>query len=156
MKQIQLGIGEVVVSKGNITIACLGLGSCVGLFMQDVVTGVSGGAHIQLPIAAKQLNTFFSFSVAHEAIAELIKQFKANGCKLDNLQAKITGGSMLFNQRNNIGLDNVAAVMHELNKFNIKLCSADTGGTWARSAYYDATTGVLKIKNVSSNHLISI
>ena len=156
MKQIQLGIGEVAVCTKDVTIACLGLGSCVGLFMQDVVTGVSGGAHIQLPTSAKEKVNDFHFAAAEDAIAELLKLFKAYGSKPTNLIAKITGGSLLFDQQNNIGQENVRAVVNELKKFNINLSSADTGGNWARSAYFNASTGDLKIKNVTLNQHIII
>src|SRR6478609_4263347 len=42
MIQYKLNIGDVVISDSPATYTCFGLGSCIGLFIQDRLTGLSG------------------------------------------------------------------------------------------------------------------
>jgi len=146
MRKFQLNIGDVATASGNAHYTCFGLGSCIGLFIQDRVTGLSGGAHIFLPDAEASLKDFAKYYSVTQAIDEIIARFKMKGSMLDTLRAKVTGGANVLGVKSHTGIKNSEAVMKQLIERKIFLAAVDVGGSYYRTANFDSETGILNVK----------
>lgn len=152
MIEYKLNIGDLLVTKGeNVTYACLGLGSCIGLFLQDRSTGLSGGAHIQLPNEIRSGEG--KFYGVKSAITELLNQFKIAGSTLQNLRAKITGGANVVATGHETGLQNAERVMQELMTHKVYIAAMDVGGKQSRTARFNSETGVLMVRIPETNEI---
>ena len=49
VKEFQVGLGMMLAVKERSILSIPGLGSCVGLALRDVVSGIGGLAHVVLP-----------------------------------------------------------------------------------------------------------
>lgn len=146
MRNYVLNIGEAAVVKGAAQITCFGLGSCIGLFVQDRAVGLSGGAHILLPqITASQQEPDRYYGVG-TALSHLLQEFRRHGSTLRQLRAKIAGGAHLFTQGPDVGGSNVQAICQALIGSGIYIAAQDVGGSQSRTARFDTTTGRLEIK----------
>lgn len=140
MRKKVLQINDWDVSQMPVVYTCYGLGSCVGLFIKDSITGISGGAHIPMPT-----NTGLELQDATSIIEDLVSTFLENGSRLENLQAKITGGAQIYQCLFSVGLENVQMVTSVLSKNGIPITASDVGGRISRTARFNTLTGELKI-----------
>ncbi len=146
MIEYKLSIGDLRVSKERaVTFTCLGLGSCIGLFVQDRSTGISGGAHILMPDDFHSLSSDKHYSVK-SAVNELLHQFKMNGSTVENLRAKITGGATISLSQSKTGELNIKNVVSELVQNKVYIAAAEVGGTMSRSAWFNCESGTLTIR----------
>ncbi|GCC52352.1 chemotaxis protein CheD [Chryseotalea sanaruensis] len=135
MREFKLNIDEQAVSTYENTVYnCLGLGSCIGLFLKDRTTGISGGAHILLPQ-----------SIPH-VLNSLLLQFKNKGSNLLNLRAKVAGGANVIATGYEVGLQNTNAVLEHLVQQKIFIAAKDLGGSLSRSAQFHAGTGEMTVR----------
>ncbi len=150
MMEYTLNIGDLRVTKNEaVTFTCLGLGSCIGLFLQDRTTGIAGGAHILLPESTSPDTS--KFYCVKRAVDELIHQFKINGSTATTLRAKITGGANVIATSCQTGKRNTANVLHELLKHRVYIAAMDVGGETSRSAKFNCQTGTLTIRFPETN-----
>jgi chemotaxis protein CheD len=152
MIEYKLNIGELAVSQNEaVTFTCLGLGSCIGLFLQDRTTGLTGGAHIQLPSDIKtETGKYYGVNAA---IEELINRFKASGSTLQNLRAKVTGGANVVATSCETGLLNIENVVKELVERKVYIAAMDVGGRQSRTARFNSQTGTLSVRIPETNEL---
>lgn len=150
---ITVGIADINVAKGGDTLVTYALGSCVGICLYDSQVKVAGLAHIMLP-SSTQLSSVANqpFKFADTGIKELVKMMNANGASPQRLKAKIAGGAQMFatvsnSSLANIGERNVAAVKQWLALFRIPIIASDTGLNYGRTVYFDADTGIMRIKS---------
>ena len=101
MINFNLSIGDVAISSQKANYTCFGLGSCIGLFIQDRVQRLSAGAHIFLP-------------ESENAIDEIIIQLKHEGSTLQTLRAKVTGGANVVKVNSQTGERNAESVLRYL------------------------------------------
>jgi chemotaxis protein CheD len=147
-----LNIGDVITSSEKATYACFGLGSCVGLFIQDRLTGLSGGAHIFLPANESGPDTTKFYS-AEAAVDELLKQFRLRGSNLTALRAKLTGGANVISVSADTGARNSDSVISYLKANRIFIAGLDIGGVHCRTAKFQSDTGLLTVKSAGTNAL---
>ena len=140
MKKV-LGINELYSSGSPVEYTCYGLGSCIGLFINDRVKGLSGGAHIALPSTAVESE----FIDAEKMIAELLEQLSEHGSDLQTLRAKVTGGAQVLESGLNIGRQNIDAVLRQLTDKRIFIAATDVGGKISRTARFNSESGEVKI-----------
>jgi len=151
MMEYKLNIGDLRVSQHEaVTLTCLGLGSCIGLFLQDRTTGLTGGAHILLPEEVHTTNDGKYYSAAL-AVAELIQQFKMRGSQANNLRAKIAGGASVVAAGSQTGRRNTERVVSELLRNRVYIAAMDVGGNRTRSARFDSETGTLRVRVPETN-----
>lgn len=151
MKEYKLNIGELQVNKQeDVTYTCLGLGSCIGLFIQDRSLGLSGGAHILLSQSSTPDSTG-KFLCAKSAINELISRFRSMGSTLANLRAKITGGAHVISTGMQVGKENVEHVMQELIANRVYVAAIDVGGNKSRTARFNSQSGTMTIRIPDTN-----
>lgn len=141
-----LNIGEVRVATGPSVFTCYGLGSCIGLFVQDRVAGISGGAHILLPEQEKANTTDGLCYNVQDALERLLGGFKDAGSKLENLRAKVAGGAHVVSTSNNVGERNIQSVVNRLIANRVFIAARDLGGRESRTAHFHSMTGEMKIR----------
>lgn len=130
-----IGIGEYRV--GNFPMMTIGLGSCIGLTFYDDTVKVGAMVHIMLPDSAGRTERPGKY--ADTAIALLLKELTALGCKPRSLIAKMAGGACMFEYFGanlNIGERNAEKVRAILKENNIKLAAEDVGGKVGRSVTF--------------------
>lgn len=120
LKNKYINSGEIYFSDCG-EIINTNLGSCVAVCLYDEELQFGGMTHYLLPenegdeICSKKENLY-----GEKAIINLLKIFKDNGSKRDNLVATILGGNHNHNQIvKKIAEENVKIAHHILNKFGI-------------------------------------
>ncbi len=150
MKEYILSIGDVKTADACVaTFICFGLGSCIGLFMEDRVAGIYGGAHIFLPDDKRPMTSGDGkyYSVV-QAVDALLEQFGRRGSSLQSLRAKITGGAnVVVNITHGIGARNAQSTMNYLTARGVYIASTDVGGRESRTARFHTATGNVNINN---------
>lgn len=146
MINFNLSIGDVAVSSKKASYTCFGLGSCIGLFIQDRVERLSAGAHIFLPESEKGILSDSKFYNVKNAINEILAQLKHGGSTLQTLRAKVTGGANVVGLNSQTGERNAESVLRCLTENRIYVAALDIGGTYCRTARFESETGLLIVK----------
>jgi chemotaxis protein CheD len=145
MRAYTLNIGDVITSTRPAHYTCYGLGSCIGLFIQDRATGMTAGAHIFLPENESAPGDRTKFYGAGSAITEILSRFKSMGSNLHMLRAKIAGGANVVGVNVSVGQRNAESVMRHLMMNRIFVAGSDVGGTQSRTTVFETETGALKV-----------
>lgn len=150
---IKVGMADLNVTKSPDLLTTLGLGSCVGICLYDKTKKISGLAHIMLPSSKEIKNNSNKAKFADSGIDELISLMVKEGANKNNLIAKITGGSQMFNFNSGndmlrIGERNVNATKEKLKELNIRIIAEDTGGNFGRTIIFDSDNGSLNIRTI--------
>lgn len=146
MMNYTLNIGDVVTASQPSHYTCYGLGSCVGLFMHDRLTGISGGAHIFLPDALIHKHVPRKFYSAFAALDELLRQFTMQGSNLLCLRAKLTGGANVLGANSSTGTRNAESTIQYLKKRGVYIAAVDVGGALCRTAKFESSSGALAVR----------
>jgi chemotaxis protein CheD len=131
-------MGEAFASNapGDV-LACIGLGSCIGLALIDRAAGVGALAHVMLPEsnpaggAIAQPHKF-----ADLAVPALVEMALAHGALRFRLEAALVGGAAMFQlggSGQDIGARNEAAVAAQLATLAIPVRATETGGGRGRT-----------------------
>lgn len=145
MKECVLNIGDVRAFREEaVTLTCYGLGSCVGVFMQDRTKGITGGAHILLPADETSAKTGM-YSNVTQALQAMLAMFKARGSELLALRAKVVGGASVMGISLGIGHRNGRSVMEALVARKVYIVATDLGGGHSRTARFDSTSGMVYV-----------
>ncbi len=150
---ITVGISDLNIARSPDILATYALGSCVGIALKDVKTGIGGLAHIMLPWS-KEANTATAINpkrYADTGIRSLLALMKQNGASTA-ITAKIAGGAQMFQttfHSFNIGQRNVDAVKTVLGELRIPIQAEDTGANYGRTVFFHVDTGVLEVKTAS-------
>jgi len=151
MIEHRLNIGDVVTSSRKVAYTCLGLGSCIGLFIQDRLTRLSGGAHIFLPGTDKISFESVKFYSVTAAIHEMCRQLRAKGSTLEALRAKVTGGANVLRVHSDTGERNIESVLRELTMNRIYVAGTDVGGVYSRTVRFESESGLMTVKIPETN-----
>lgn len=150
---IEVKMGELKVSRNPTTFCCLGLGSCVALFLHDPDEKVGGVAHVMLPDSTitrwKVSNHDGKFSNTSPEV--LRKQLLNIGASTENISAKLVGGADMFPRPetdllSRLGERIVDRLKLELERLQIPIIAEDVGGHRGRSVYFHLNTGITMIK----------
>jgi chemotaxis protein CheD len=151
MINFNLSIGDVAISSQKANYTCFGLGSCIGLFIQDRVQRLSAGAHIFLPESENGPTGHAKFYSVKNAIDEILIQLKRGGSTLQTLRAKVTGGANVVRLNSQTGERNAESVLRYLTENKIYIAAVDVGGTYCRTARFESETGLLTVKTPQIN-----
>lgn len=155
--KIVVGIGEYAISNHQDDILKIyGLGSCVAVAIYSSRRQVLGLAHIPLPYANLEDDSFRlqPGRYVNTAVPLLLFKMKTEyQCKKSELNAKIIGGaqSAQLNDVYKIGENNVKAAKRILTYYNLAFTEIDTGGSCARSLAIDVATGTIELKRIYSS-----
>jgi len=106
-----------------------------------------------LPDSTQFKNASNPMKFADSAIPILIDKMYKQGCKKQNIIAKIAGGASMFNFSDksiisDIGKRNSEAVKKVLKDLSIPIIAEDTGGDKGRTMILEASTGKVTLKIV--------
>jgi chemotaxis protein CheD len=156
MKQINVGIGELAVSKNpEEKIKTFGLGSCVAVIVLDPKVRSVGMMHVALPDSsinpekANKLPGYFADTGLPHFLSEMAKL--GSNPKGLGLIFKLVGGAQVMdpNQRFNIGKRNILTIKKILWKYNLAVVAEEVGGHISRTVDIDAGTGRVTISQGS-------
>lgn len=145
-----LNLGDFIVTKDQTSIACYGLGSCVGLFIYDRVNKISGAAHVVLSEELEK-HTTYNAKTAFEKVIEEIEKIGGNR---NALRAKIVGGADLFKSGLKIGERNINELKKLILDNKIFLAGQDVGGSKSRTARFNTVNGNLSVSSQNTNYAI--
>ncbi|RAW01014.1 chemotaxis protein CheD [Pseudochryseolinea flava] len=151
MRTHVLNIGEVKTDATPSIFTCFGLGSCIGLFVQDRATGISGGAHILLPEDVKANAKDGKCYNVKDALERLFMHFIRGGSTLDTLRAKFVGGANIITASGNVGEKNIRSVIDHLVAHRIFIAALDVGGSSSRTAHFHSCTSELRVRTAENN-----
>ena len=120
------------------------LGSCVSICLWDQRKRAGGMNHFLLP--ASREGEAASQRFADVATKALLEKLQLLGCRPPTLQAKIFGGSSMFQNENryatSLGARNVAAALDLMKNAGIPVSVRDTGGSQGRKIVFNTDDGM--------------
>lgn len=125
------------------------LGSCVAVCLWDRNLEIGGINHFLLPDWAGRGRASPRFG--NVSIASLIEQMVANGCRLEDFEAKIFGGAMILGDGDPeaaLGTKNVEVARELLGGEGIPVVAEDSGGQSGRKLIYHTDTGAAWVKRL--------
>ena len=157
---IKIGMAELNVVKAPDSILTSGLGSCVGVCLNDPTAKVGGMAHVMLPDSTSGRQAENPSKYADTAIPILIDKIQKAGGVKRRLVAKIAGGAQMFSFYNasdvmKIGDRNVEAVLNILKENNIKVLVNETGGNFGRTIEFFPENGSLYIRTINQGEKLT-
>jgi chemotaxis protein CheD len=121
------------------------LGSCVAICLWDSHQHIGGMNHFLLPASSEGHPATTRF--ADVATKTLLDKLKAIGCRVPHLEAKIFGGSSMFQKQNrtvaSLGTQNVAAAIELMSNAGIPVVVQETGGTRGRKIMLNTDDGIV-------------
>lgn len=144
---VNVGVAQMVVSANPAVLRTI-LGSCVGICIYDRSRKIGGLAHILLPTGNDKLKPE---KFADTAIPLLLDKLYKEGCKKEDLSAKIAGGASMFKFKASISLAqigerNIDMARKVLQKYDIPITKEDIGGNSGRVVDFFLEDGRLKIR----------
>lgn len=138
MSELVARMGEAHATRAaGDTLACIGLGSCIGLILVDRSQTVAAMAHVMLPEASepepRQPGKF-----ADTAVPALVELMQRHGANPGRIEAALVGGAAMFSfgssgSGQDIGARNEAAVRAALEERRIPIRATATGGGKGRT-----------------------
>jgi len=129
---VRMGEAAIANTPGDV-LACIGLGSCIGLALFDRSACVAGLAHIMLPESNSPTDER-RHRFADLAVPSLVEMMLENNARRSRLEAAVVGGASMFSFGNNdIGARNDAAVTRLLEEMSIPIAARATGGDKGRT-----------------------
>jgi len=143
--ELSAGIGEYQVRK-KVLLEAMGLGSCVGVILFDMSTGICGIAHVLLPGASQKGETKY----AETAIEKMLEDMVSQGVRKSKIVSKFAGGAQVFKHMNleilKIGNRNAISVEETLIKYKIPILAKDVGGEVGRNVIFNPVDGSMIVK----------
>lgn len=133
------------------------LGSCIAACIRDKKKLIGGMNHFLLPTDRKiqipaQVLNYDNAATRYGDLAmeRLINDIIARGGTRENFEAKIFGGSRMFNtSMSDVGDQNIQFVKSYLKTEGIRVSKEDLGGDLARKVYYIPSTGEVFLKRIN-------
>jgi len=152
-----VGIAQLAVAKAPEQLCCLGLGSCVAVFIYEPDMKLGGVVHVLLPKAPQ--NREIDEKYADTGVKKLVNELLVRGARKERLRAKLVGGAQMFPNLNlnvtDIGADNCREVKRVLKELSIRVVSEDTQGNRGRSVVFNMVDGKASVTTAfSPQHII--
>lgn len=143
--ELSAGIGEYKIGK-NVLLKVMGLGSCIGVILSDISTGICGIAHVLLPGASNNGETKYAETAIEKMFEDMVKM----GARKNRITAKFAGGAQVFKHMSldilKIGSRNAISVEETLIKKNIPILAKDVGGEIGRNVIFNPADGSMIVK----------
>lgn len=149
MDLVKVGIAEYGISTNGTRLKTTGLGSCVGIALRDEENRVSGLLHILLP-SSDEVEDENELKFADTGLETLLDEMAQRGADIDSVEAKIAGGSEMFqfsSDSSRVGERNVEAVLEALEHHDIPLLGKDVGGNHGRTLVFHPDSGELRVES---------
>lgn len=151
---VNVRISDLNIVTEHQTIRTLGLGSCVGIVIYDLLNKIAGLAHVMLPDSElTRQSDINKYKYVDTAIPILVEKLQLQGARRRSLQAKIAGGAQMFQFESSsdamrIGPRNIEATEQKLQQLNIPIIAMDVGGKQGRTIEFDPNTGMLEVRTI--------
>ncbi|MEG3638450.1 chemotaxis protein CheD [Magnetococcus sp. PR-3] len=153
---MNLGPGELFIGFRHAKVRTI-LGSCVSVTLYHKGPRPMGAiCHARLPNCGHDLDaaTLLRDDDTHymdSTLTFMIRLFREMGFKDENVEAKLFGGSNMFDKKAGpslitVGLRNIQTAMDILNLEGLHLVSSDVGGSQSRTLLFDTKTGEVFMK----------
>lgn len=158
-ESIKIGIADMNTIAPPDKIMTIGLGSCIGIAIRDVLTKRGGLIHIMLPDSTTVKSNTNLLKFADTGIPELVKKLEMEGCQRSRMEAKIAGGAQMFAFQNKsellgIGTRNIEASKATLKKLGIPIKAEDCGANYGRTVTFDPSSGEYEVRAVGHDTII--
>lgn len=155
-KEIRVGIADSAIVSSPDRLITMGLGSCIGIAIYDRERKIAGLVHIMLPDSKQFKNIVNPLKYSDLGIENLVNEMIKNGCKKENMIAKIAGGASMFNFPDkkiisDIGKRNSLASIETIKKLSIPIVAEDIGGNKGRTMIFESSDGSVIIKSIGSD-----
>lgn len=151
-----VGIAQMATARAPERICCMGLGSCVAVFLYDPKAHLGGVVHVLLPRAPPGTKTPCKY--ADTGVRSLFDEMVSKGARKENLRAKLVGGAQMFPNLNikvsDIGKENVGEAKRALRSLGVTVSGEDTLGSRGRSATFDPGNGKVSVKTAFSDERV--
>lgn len=152
---VAIGLGEMQVSTDTgMVLACLGLGSCIGISAYDPVARVGGMAHVVLPQGNDTDCQKSPAKFANSALPYLVTEMEKMGAIKRRIVFKIAGGAKIIanvppKSILDIGDRNVTAVKAAFGEHQLEIKAHDLQGNLGRSIWLHVETGITRVRTTS-------
>lgn len=148
-----IGLGEWAVLREEGELACLGLGSCIALILDDRDARVGGLAHVVLPSPSLSRDRSNPVRFAETAVPFLIGEMLRAGAVRGRITVRLVGGASLFASLTapgtvQIGQRNLQACRSALAAAGLEPTAEAVGGELGRSVWFSVATGVVTVRSV--------
>ncbi len=155
MNEYFLQPGEIKYSERPAKILTI-LGSCIVVCIYDVVLKTGGMCHYYLP-KAYDSDDQSTNKYGINAIPNLLKEFKKNGSKKENLRAKVIGGGHVLDavkeSETEVGKENIRIALELLKHFGIPIEGKKVGGYKGKKIRFFTETGLVQIKDIEPQEI---
>jgi chemotaxis protein CheD len=155
-EMVVVGLGEMQVSNDPHTVlACLGLGSCIGISAYDPVARVGAMVHVVLPHGNVADCGKTPTKYANTALPAMVNQMESKGAVKSRIVIKVAGGAKIIHTVPvgsilDIGDRNITAVKSAVAENKMSIKAEDTRGTLGRSMWLNIDTGITKLRTTAS------
>lgn len=149
----RVGISEFRVARSPAVLVTYGLGSCLGVVLDDRRRGLGGLAHTLLPAPRPGISETRLTKFVDTAIRLMVEDLVGQGAERGSLTARIAGGANMFEPlytpvADGIGARNVRMARATLQELAIPLLAEDVGGSHGRTVEFDLATGEVRVRSV--------
>ncbi|MES2524923.1 MAG: chemotaxis protein CheD [Gemmatimonadota bacterium] len=150
--QINVGIADYAVGDDGVTLATIGLGSCVAIALHSRRARIGALAHVLLPNAALSGGADTPGKFASTALPVMLRRMRELGVT-DDVEARLVGGSSMFTAllapgAPSLGSRNVAAARASCAEHGVTIVAEDVGGAHGRSVYFDVAAGTVLVHSI--------
>lgn len=145
--EILVDTGNIRVSNDSAALITSALGSCVAITLYDRTQNLGGMVHYILPVnpGGKKKAKYADTGIMH-----LFEKMLESKAKKKNLEAKMVGGAIMFEEfmddiENSVGKRNIKKGKEVLKDLGIKLTAQDIGGNYGRSVRFQLSDGKVYI-----------
>lgn len=146
-----VGVAQLAAAAGDVTLATLGLGSCVAIVLHDREAGVGALAHVLLPGPEFSRDRDTPGKFPCTAVERMLEEMHALGGRRP--RARLVGGASMFSALLgaggvNIGERNVIAARAVLARRRIPVDAEDVGGEHGRSVFLRVRDGLVCVRSL--------
>jgi chemotaxis protein CheD len=150
---LRVGISEFRVVRAPAVLVAYGLGSCLGVILDDRQQRLGGMAHTLLPASQAGRPEERLAKYVDAAIGLLVDELLRQGAGRERLSARLVGGANMFeplypSATDGVGARNVRMARATLQALGIPLLAEDVGGSHGRTVEFDLATGQVVVRSV--------
>jgi chemotaxis protein CheD len=152
---IAVGLGEMHVSSDTtVVLACLGLGSCIGISAYDPVSRIGCMAHVVLPQGNEADCQRTPAKFANSALPFMVAEMEKKGAIRSRIVFKMAGGAKIISNVPaksllDIGDRNVPAIKTALKEHRLEVKAEDLMGKLGRSMWLHIETGTTRVRTTA-------
>lgn len=151
LEAITVGLGEFrVTADPQALLACLGLGSCLGLALYEPMTRVAALAHFVLPSGGEGRPDGGGARFIDSGVPRVVAEMERLGATRRFIFARLAGGAQVVPAARavRVGERNVEAAIEALRALSIPIGATHVGGECGRTIRLHCATGRLVVSVV--------